>query len=173
MYSSSSNSESQSSPIAYQYDHNNSSIISSNSTANSQTINLKLPIQASNDLLIRQHTNNLKGNSVNTNFITNSDTSNNNTKSFKLANQPSNLDWNNIIEFTTTNLNMAHHNDASKLSNLIQQDLVQEPEINHNYHSTHDLINDQPNNANSYISNCGDNMFGSFNFFNDEIKLEI
>jgi hypothetical protein len=132
--------------------------------------------------------NNFKSNEA---FLTNSDTNNSNIKnkndesksnSFKLTNQQANnnLDWN-LIEFNNTN--NTHHNDVTKLGNLIHNhnhDLLEEnhTEINTHFSSTHDLINDQPSSGNSnanngYISNCGDNMFGSFNFFTDEIKLEI
>lgn len=108
--------------------------------------------------------------------------SNNNNKDLLLMHQiqnqnfinMSNNNWN-LIEFSTggnSNENEPDNDNSNNRNTL-------------NYHSTHDLINDQPNNnnhnnnvnsgsgVNVYNSNCGDNMFGSFNFFNDEIKLEI
>jgi hypothetical protein len=144
-------------------------------------------------------TNNFITNSDVTNTNTkNKNGNNNNNNSFKPLNQQqqkthNNLDWNNISEFTTNDHNHNHNHNSdisSKLGSLMHHDLVNNANTNNNNHeinnhlfnSTHDLINDQPtsnnpnnnnNNSSSYISNCGDNMFGSFNFFNDEIKLEI
>lgn len=176
----------ESSPYTHHYDH--SPPIQYHQQQNMHNTSMSRQQQQqhslSNDLLIENNA----SNNVNNASSSTSSTSSGNKM----------LDWN-IIEFTTTTTNSSSNNASnsstnatSNSSNNTGNSSSSIPSIKtllnncqqqfgasqyNNANNTSDLINTQSmvNGSGGGVNsnNCGENIFGGFNFFNDEIKLEI